>query len=115
MIDIQTFRQAALAYPGAAEEPHFEKTSFRIGKKIFATYDAKNNRACLKLTESDQDLFSLYDKTIIYPIPNKWGKMGWTFIELGRVNPATCLDALKHAYELVSSPKKTTKSVNRKK
>jgi predicted DNA-binding protein (MmcQ/YjbR family) len=114
MVDLKTFRQTALAYPNATEEPHFEKTSFRVGKKIFATYDAKNNRACLKLTESDQDIFSLYDKTIIYPIPNKWGKMGWTFIELSRVNPDTFLDALKHAYELVAA-KKTAKPAKGKK
>jgi predicted DNA-binding protein (MmcQ/YjbR family) len=114
MVDLKTFRHAALAYPGATEESHFEKTSFRVGKKIFASYDAKNNRACLKLTESDQDLFALHDKTIIYPIPNKWGKMGWTFIELNRVNQDTFLDALKHAYELVAT-KKTAKSPRREK
>ena len=103
MITIGTLRKVALSLPGTSEEPHFEKTSFRIGKKIFATYDAKNNRACLKLTAAEQDLFSLYDKTIIYPIPNKWGKMGWTFIELSKVNKATCLDALKIAYDLVAT------------
>ena len=30
-------RQFALALPGAAEEPHFELTSFRVHGKIFAT------------------------------------------------------------------------------
>lgn len=109
MIDSKTFRKAALACPGSTEEPHFEKTSFRVNKKIFATYDAANNRACLKLTESQQDIFSLFDKTVIYPIPNKWGKMGWTFVELDRVDAETCLDALKQAYELVAAPKKKAK------
>ncbi len=114
MITIDALRKAALSFPDATEDPHFEKTSFRIGKKIFATYDAKNNRACLKLTEAEQDLFSLHDKTIIYPIPNKWGKMGWTFVELSTVNKATCLDALKIAYELVA-PKASAKKVAVKK
>lgn len=31
------FRAMALAFPDAHEAPHFERTSFRIGKKIFAT------------------------------------------------------------------------------
>lgn len=113
MIDIDELRKAALSFPGATEEPHFEKTSFRIGKKIFATYDAKNNRACLKLTEKEQDLFSLHDKTIMYPIPNKWGKMGWTFVELAKVNKKTCLEALKTAYETVA-PKAPAKKAAKK-
>jgi hypothetical protein len=34
------------SFPKATEEPHFEKTSFRVKKKFFATYDKKNKRAC---------------------------------------------------------------------
>ncbi len=30
-------RLVALSLPEAHEEPHFERTSFRVGKKIFAT------------------------------------------------------------------------------
>ena len=42
MVSIDTFRKLALSFPEATEEPHFEKTSFRVKKKIFATYDDKN-------------------------------------------------------------------------
>jgi len=31
------FRKVALSLPEAHEEPHFERTSFRVKKKIFAT------------------------------------------------------------------------------
>lgn len=31
------FRRFALSLPEAHEEPHFERASFRVGKKIFAT------------------------------------------------------------------------------
>ena len=37
MTDIDSVRAFALSLPGAAEEPHFDKTSFRVRKKIFAT------------------------------------------------------------------------------
>jgi len=30
-------RRFALSLPGSSEEPHFDRTSFRIGKKIFLT------------------------------------------------------------------------------
>jgi hypothetical protein len=34
---IQLVRRSALSLPGTTEQPHFEKTSFRVGRKIFAT------------------------------------------------------------------------------
>lgn len=88
----------ALAFPETSEQPHFEKISFRVGRKIFATFDAKNNRACLKLSAIDQDVFSLFDKTMIYPVSNKWGKQGWTFVELKQIKKDLFSDVLKHAY-----------------
>jgi len=38
---LDAVRRFALALPGASEEPHFERTSFRVGGKIFATADAE--------------------------------------------------------------------------
>ena len=105
MISIDTFRKLALSFPEATEEPHFEKTSFRVKKKIFATYDGINKRACIKLSEIDQDVFSSADKTIIYPLENKWGKQGWTLIEMKKVQKGLFIDALKTAYCEVA-PKK---------
>ncbi|MES2779396.1 MAG: MmcQ/YjbR family DNA-binding protein [Bacteroidota bacterium] len=98
MITIEQFRAIALSFPEVTEEPHFEKTSFRVKKKIFATYDKKENRGCVKLSIIDQNVFSAYDNTIIYAIPNKWGTMGWTNIELSKVRNAVCKDALTTAY-----------------
>ena len=105
MVSIDTFRKLAFSFPETTEKPHFEKTSFRVKKKIFATYDEKHKRACLKLSEIDQDVFSSSDKTIIYAVPNKWGKQGWTFVELQKVKKELFIDALTTAYCEVA-PKK---------
>jgi predicted DNA-binding protein (MmcQ/YjbR family) len=105
MVSIKTFRALALSFPETSEQPHFEKTSFRVGKKIFATYDDKNNRACIKLSEIDQHVFSSYNKEIIYAVPNKWGKQGWTLIELKTVPKAMFIDAIKTAYDEVAPQK----------
>jgi predicted DNA-binding protein (MmcQ/YjbR family) len=102
MVSIKTFRALALSFAETSEQPHFEKISFRVGKKIFATYDEKYNRVCIKLSEMDQHVFSLYNKEIIYPVPNKWGKQGWTFIELKTVPKAMFIDAIKMAYNEVA-------------
>ena len=105
MVSIATFRKLALSFPETTEEPHFEKTSFRVTKKIFATYDDKKKIACLKLSEIDQDVFSKIDSKMIYPVGNKWGKQGWTFIEMKTVSKTLFTDALTHAYRSVA-PKK---------
>ena len=102
MISNQRFREMALAFSEAIEVPHFEKPSFRVNKKIFATLDERAERACLPFSEIDQSLFTTFDKSVIYPVPNKWGKQGWTFIELKKVEEETLLDALKAAYRKVA-------------
>ena len=100
MVTHKQFTKAALAFPDAIEAPHFEKISFRIRKKIFATLDIKLSRACIKLSETDQSVFCI--SPAIYPVPNKWGKQGWTFIELKIVNKDLCMDALHTAYDTVA-------------
>ena len=106
MVSIETFRELALALPGTTEEPHFEKTSFRAGKKIYATLDTKENKVCVKLNLVDQDVFSAFDKAAIFPVPNKWGKLGWTNFMLKLVRKDMLLDALVLSYESVA-PKKS--------
>jgi predicted DNA-binding protein (MmcQ/YjbR family) len=88
MITLTTLRNIALSFPETTEAPHFEKTSYRVQKKIFATYDAKNNRACIKLSEIDQDVFSAADRSVIFPVDNKWGKQGWTTATLSALSAA---------------------------
>lgn len=109
-VSISEFRKMALSFPDANEEPHFEKTSFRVNKKIFATLNVKENRATIKLSEVDQDLFCVYDKNVMYPVPNKWGKQGWTHINLNTIPKEMCKDALSAAYHILSVPNKKIKN-----
>lgn len=107
MITLKILKEMVHALGDVSEAPHFERTAFRLptGKmrkgqpvtKIFASYDAKAHRACLKLSTEDQDLFSLHDPIVIYPVPNKWGKQGWTNVELSKVRKGVLKDALKAA------------------
>ena len=105
MITIGNFRKMALSFPGTVEQAHFEKPSFTVAKKIFATLDTKNKIACIKLSVTDQDVFCQFDKIIIYPVPNKWGKQGWTFIQLQQVRKDMLADALTSAYLQVAPAK----------
>lgn len=109
MVGTETLRQLALAFDETEELPHFEKTSFRVKKKIFATLDHAAKRACVKLSPVDQSVFSAYDASIIYPVPGAWGKQGWTYIELKKVRKTVLKDALTCAYRAVAPPKLSDK------
>jgi hypothetical protein len=109
MVDIDTFRKWALAFPDAIEAPHFDLTSFRANKKIFATYHHKTDRAMLKLPLAEQSVFCAYDKEIFFPVPGFWGKQGATFVELKKVRKDMFKGALKVAYEGIISAKKPKK------
>ena len=102
MVSIETFSQLALSFEQVTEEPHFQKTSFRIKKKIFATLDTKAQKAVLKLSEIDQSVFCAFDKAVIYPVSGSWGKQGWTVIELKKVKKTMLRDALTCAYRSVA-------------
>lgn len=105
MVTIQKLRAIALSFPEATEAPHFEKISFRIKQKIFATYDDKTNRTCVKLSAIDQSVFSSPNKTIVFAVDNKWGAQGWTLIEMNLVNEDLFIDALTTAYCTVAPQK----------
>ena len=98
MISVQTFRQLALSFPGMSEQPHFDKTAFRTKKRIFATLSEKDKLACVKFSRVDQSVFCAFDRSVIYPVPNKWGLQGWTYIDLSKVKRSMLADALTTAY-----------------
>jgi predicted DNA-binding protein (MmcQ/YjbR family) len=111
MVSKDFFRREALSLPDSVDDAHFENSSFKISKKIFATLNETANRATLKLSPADQDIFCLADNNGVYPVPNKWGKLGWTHINLQTVKPEMCTELLKVAYCEVA-PKKYAALIN---
>ena len=101
MVTVEEAATWSMQMPDAVQLPHFEKTSFRVKGKIFATLDLTGNKLVVKLSPVDQSAFWGYDPSKIYPVPNAWGRQGWTFIELKSVRKAICQDALKTAYQTV--------------
>jgi hypothetical protein len=95
----EEFRELALSYPGTEEKPHFDRAAFRTKKRIFATMLESEALVCLMLSDIEQSVFTAFDKTIIFPVPNKWGQKGATYVELSRVKKSVLKDALKKAYE----------------
>lgn len=98
MITIEEFKALALSFPETEGAPHHEIVSFKVKKKIFATLNSGADRACVKLSPIDQDVFCGIDRSAIYPVPNKWGKQGWTNIALPNISPEMLRDAVTTAY-----------------
>lgn len=105
MVSIQSFKLMALFFPGTVELPHFKKTSFRVKKKMFATLSAKTSIACVLLSEVDQSVFCKIDAEIIYPVPNKWGLKGATYVNLKKINKDLLSDILQTAHKQKLKPK----------
>jgi hypothetical protein len=91
-------RKIALSFDETVELPHFEKTSFRVRKKIFATMMEKESTVVLMLSPIDQSVFCAFDNSVMYPVPNKWGKKGATVVELKKVKKEMFKDAIATAY-----------------
>lgn len=106
MITLEEARSFALSLDDVVEQPHFEKSSFRIKNKIFLTLDAERNRACVMLDPLQQSVFVLHDPQTIYAVPNSWGAAGATFVELEKVRKTVFRDAVRTAYKLKSAPKR---------
>ena len=98
MVSTNYFSTLALSFPEAVELPHFERTSFRVHKKIFATHDIQKQRAMLKLPLKEQSVFCAFDREIVYPVPGAWGKKGATYFELGKMRKSMLRDAMAVAY-----------------
>lgn len=93
------FRQLALCFPGITEVPHFDRRAFRTAKRIMATLVEAGDLAVLMLSPEDQDAFVVLGKGSLYPVPNKWGDRGATYVQLATVEPGLLADALDTAWE----------------
>ncbi len=105
MKHIDLIRNTALSFPETTEQPHFEKTSFRVKQKIFATCDVKGAELCVKLSEINQSVYATIDPQAIYPVPNKWGKQGWTMVVTAKLSGKIIKEVLTTAYCTVAPDK----------
>jgi hypothetical protein len=113
MVSTTSFCNAALAFTDVVEQPHFEKTSFRIKGKIFATMDIANKQASLKLPPNEQSVYLLMKPPFASPATGAWGKQGWTRFDLTKVPAPVMREALKTAYNTVVPVKKATRHVKK--
>ena len=110
MVTIKTFKQIALSFEGTEEKPHFNRIVFKvINKTIFATLHEESESANIVLSKTDQQIYCSFDKSAVYPVPNKWGLQGWTTFELKNIPVELISDALLTAYNDVINKNRNNK------
>ena len=70
-------RRIALSFPGVVEAPHFDRRAFK-GRVTFATLAADGLSANFRFSFEDQQLKCAVAPEAFAPLPNAWGRQGWT-------------------------------------
>lgn len=90
-------RRIALSLPGTTEAPHFDRAAFKV-RRIYATLAADGRTANLVFTPDEQEFKCQLAPEVFNPVPNAWGKQGWTTINLGAASEAELAAALELAH-----------------
>ena len=90
-------RRLALALTGTTEAPHFNRTAFKVAR-IYATVPADGLTANLKLEPAEQEFRCLVNPQAFTPVPNAWGKQGWTTVTLTELKPDELAGVLEAAW-----------------
>lgn len=98
MNTVSNFTELVLTFPETIEAPHRNMLCYKVKGKIFVTHNLKENRCCVKLNLEEQPLFCMIDKELIYAVPNKWGKHGWTLVNLKLIQKELLKEVLTAAY-----------------
>lgn len=101
-------RAIALNLPEAEEQPHFDRASFRVRGRIFATLppvkDDGRHLVVLRLPELVKESLQQTDADALVSLGN-WDRGGWTQLDIGRMDGDRMADLVRLAWRGVA-PKK---------
>ena len=97
MADADDLTRLALAFPGAAQYPHFDRVAFKA-RVTFATLAPDRLTANLKLSPDEQALKCTVAPDAFSALPNAWGARGWTEARLAALSEKELQAALAVAY-----------------
>lgn len=88
-------RRIALSLEGTSEAPHFDRRAFKV-VRTYVTLAADGRSANFKFSPEEQEFKCLLAPEAFSPIPNAWGRAGWTAADLSKLG----LDELRGALEI---------------
>jgi hypothetical protein len=90
-------RRIALSLEGTTEAPHFDRTAFKV-VRTYVTLAADGRSANFKLTPEEQEFKCMMAPEAFAPVPNAWGRQGWTTATLSKLGAAELRNALEMAW-----------------
>jgi hypothetical protein len=99
-----------MALPETSEEPHFEKSSFRVKGKIFATVPEGGNQLHIFVTPDEARALIAEDPVVFEEI--RWGKKvadSWVRVNLAKADRTLVCELLEDAWRL-KAPKRVVAS-----
>jgi len=106
-------RRIALSLTGTTEAPHFDRIAFKVAR-IYATLAADRLTANLKFSPDEQEFKCMLAPDAFAPVPNAWGKQGWTTVTLAAVKVAELRHALETAWRHAAPSAKAKPSAKSK-
>ena len=97
MATAQELRRAALALEGTTEAPHFDRAAFKVAR-IYVTLAADGRTANFKFTPDEQEFKCMMAPEAFAPVPNAWGRQGWTTATLAKLSAEELKAALETAW-----------------
>ena len=95
-------RRLALALPEATEAPHFDRTSFRVRDKIFATVDPDGRGMNVFVDDEQREMMTKVDPQAYET--RMWGKSGYLHVHLTKAK-ARDVEALLYSAWRRRAPK----------
>jgi len=103
-------RRLALSLDGTSEAPHFDRAAFKVAR-IYVTLAADGRTANFKFTPDEQEFKCMLAPEAFSPVPNAWGKQGWTTATLSKLSTAELKAALETAWALALPKKPKRRSI----
>ena len=98
MATAKDLRRMALALDGTSEAPHFDRAAFKVAR-IYVTLAADGKTANFKFTPDEQEFKCMMLPDVFAPVPNAWGRQGWTTATLSALSKADLQSALETAWQ----------------
>jgi hypothetical protein len=96
-VNAEAVRRLALALPEATEEPHFERTSFRVKGKIFATVAPDGSSMNVFVDDEQREIMCRVDPKAYETLT--WGKIAYLHVHLKKAKARDVGTLLRSAWE----------------
>jgi hypothetical protein len=108
MATAKDLRRIALSLDGTSEAPHFDRSAFRVAR-IYVTLAPDGRTANFLFRQDEQELKCMTAPDAFTPVPNAWGRQGWTTAKLSALSAGELRAALETAWQHALPKKKAGK------